>query len=359
MTTDSLRFLRDDVRQMSPYNVLSSVKGIALQRNEAPLELPETLRDEIVDRVRRLAWRRYPDLAQTSLRESAREALDLPVGMDVAFGNGSNELIQAVVAACIDVGSTAVIPQPTFSMYERMMRLAHGTPVLIPPRPDLGFDAAEILKAARVHSARIVFLCRPNNPTGGSMDLADVDWLATQLEALLVIDEAYVEFAHDDALPLAERYSNVLLLRTFSKALCSAGLRIGYAIGHTALIEQILKTLTPYNLGVMATETIRVALAHRSELVPNHAAIVTERQRLVAELKACEGTTILPSRTNFVCLRSARSGAELTACLASRGIYVRDLSAYPGLQDAIRITVSTVEEDDQLIEAIRTELEKT
>ncbi len=358
MTIDSLRFLRADVRQMSPYNVLSSVKGISLQRNEAPLELPETLRDEIVDRVRRLAWRRYPDLAQTSLRESARETLDLPAGMDVAFGNGSNELIQAVVTACIDVGSSAVVPQPTFSMYERMMRLAHGTPVMLPPRTDLGFDATEILDAAQVHSARIVFLCRPNNPTGRSMDLADVDWLAARMDALLVIDEAYVEFADDDALPLAERYSNVLLLRTFSKALCSAGLRIGYAIGHTALIDQILKTLTPYNLGVMATETIRVTLAHREELIPSYAAIINERQRLVAELRTCEGATVLPSRTNFVCLRSPRSGAELTACLAARGIYVRDLSEYPGLQDAIRITVGTVEENDQLIEAIRTELEE-
>jgi len=359
MTTDNLRFLRADVRQMSTYNVPSSNKGIKLQRNEAPVELPERLRDEILDRVRRVAWRRYPDFAQTSLREAARDAFDLPSGMDVAFGNGSNELISTVVMACIDVGSSAVIPQPTFSMYERMMRLAHGTPVLLPPRMDLKFDAAEILEAAQASDARIVFLCRPNNPTGGSMDLSDVDWLAKQLNALLVVDEAYVEFAGEDALSIAEQFENVLLLRTFSKAMCSAGLRIGYAIGQADLIKQILKTLSPYNLGVMATETIRVALAHREELIPSHEAIVAERQRLVVELETCKGTTVLPSRTNFVCLRSTRAGAELTACLAMRGICVRDLSTYPGLHDAIRITVGTTEENDQLIEAIRAKMEET
>ncbi|MFC2105163.1 histidinol-phosphate transaminase [Candidatus Bipolaricaulota bacterium] len=357
MSTDGRKFFRDDVQQMLHYNVPSSVKGIELQRNESPLELPVRIRDEIVDRIRHLAWRRYPELAQTSLRKAAREALDLPAGMDVAFGNGSNELIDAIVTACIDVSSSAVIPQPTYSIYERMIRLAHGTPILLPPQPDLEFDARSILEAAQASSARVVFLCRPNNPTGGSMDLSDVDWLAARLDALLVVDEAYVEFANDDALSLSAQHENVLLLRTFSKALCSAGLRIGYAIGSEDLIEQILKTLAPYNLGVMAIAAIRVALDYREELIPSHAGIVAERQRLVAELKTLKGTTVLPSQTNFVCLRSPRSGSELTACLATRGIYVRDLSTYPGLHDAIRVTVGTTEEDDQLIEAIRTELE--
>ena len=189
------------------------------------------------------------------------------------------------------------------------------------------------------------------------MDLADVEWLAARLDALLVIDEAYVEFAGEDALSLAEMYGNILILRTFSKALCGAGLRIGYAIGQAGLIEQILKTLSPYNLGIMATEAIRVILVHRDELIPRHIAVVAERQRLIAALRTCQGTAVLPSRANFVCLRTPISGATLTATLAQQGIYVRDLSDNPSLQDAIRITVGTRQENDVLITFLRRELE--
>jgi len=357
MSDNDLKFLREDVRELSPYTVASSKDGIALQRNEAPYELPDAIRDEILDRVRNASWRRYPDLEQRELRASARQSLGLPDGLDLMFGNGSNELIGGIVTACVDPGSAVVIPQPTFTVYERMVRLAHGEPVFIPPQDDLRFDTRMILEAARVRAARVVFLCRPNNPTGGSIDLGDVEQLAEDLDALLVIDEAYAEFAGENALSVAERHANVLLLRTFSKALCSAGIRVGYAIGAPALIGHIAKTLAPYNLGVMACEAIRVGLARRSELASSHAELISERDRLITRLGSCPDVTALPSRTNFVCLRTNIPGEQLTHRLARRQIIVRDLSAYPGLANAVRITIGTRDENDRLLDALHKELE--
>jgi len=358
MSGNDLQFLREDVRQLSPYTVPSSENGIALQRNEAPYELPDAIRDEILDRIRRASWRRYPDLEQRELRASARRSLGLSDGLDLLFGNGSNELIDCVVTACVSAGSTAVIPQPTFTVYERMVRLAQGEPVFVPPQADLGFDATKILESAAASAARAVFLCRPNNPTGGSMDLRDVERLAENLDALLVVDEAYAEFAGEDAISVAECHNNVLLLRTFSKALCSAGIRIGYAIGAPALLEHIAKTLAPYNLGVMAREAIRVGLARRSELASIHSKLLAERDRLIAQMSACPNATVLPSQTNFICIRTAIPGEQLAARLAGRQIIVRDLSTYPGLANAVRITVGTQAENDRLLDALFKELEE-
>ena len=359
MSSNAMPYLREDVRQLAPYGVSPGTDGIALQRNEAPFELPEPIRDEILERVRTAAWRRYPDSNQRDLREATRRALALPDSLDVVFASGSNTLIQAILTACVDPGSAVVVPQPTFSLYARMTRFAHGTPILIPPRADLGFDVSEILGAAERHDARVIFLCRPNNPTGMTLPLSDIERLAAESEALLVIDEAYAAFAGEDALSVAAQRNNTLVLRTFSKAFFGAGLRIGYAIAQAELIEQVSKTLAPYALGLMATEVAKVALARRDELAKPRAQLIAERDRLAEALATCPGVTVVPSHANFVCAQTPIPGDQLTERLAMRRLYVRDLSEYPGLSHGIRITVGTAEENDRLIDALREELEAT
>ena len=353
MNGERLRFLRTDVVTMSAYTAGSREDGIALQRNEAPTELPDALRDEILEAVRRLSWRRYPDIEQTRLRADARRALDLAAGLDVRFGNGSNELIQALIAACARPGDAVVIPLPTFPVYERITRLHHADPAFVPPRRDLTFDVAEILDTARQRQARVVFLCRPNNPTGHAVSLEEADWLASRLDALLVIDEAYVEFAGETAVSLAEQRENVVLLRTFSKALRSAGLRIGYAIGHAEVLSEVAKALPPYNLGVIASETARRVLERRAAWEPELAEITAERERLRLRLAALPHANAMPSSANFICLRTPFESSDLSSRLADRGVVVRNLSEHPGLSDAVRITVGTREENDRLLAALR------
>jgi histidinol-phosphate aminotransferase len=358
MKRDAPRLFRDDVRSLPTYRVLESDGGLAMQRNEFPYELPDAVREEILDRVRRLSWRRYPELGDGALRADVRRRLALPPGLDVRLANGSNELIQAVLIACADAGTAVVIPQPTFSMYERTAILCHARPVPVLPRDDLQFRAEEILAAARASSARVVFLCRPNNPTGGSLPLSDLAWLAERVPSILVVDEAYHDFAEDDALAIAARCENVILLRTFSKALRAAGLRIGYAVGHPKVLDAVSKALPPYTLGLVAAEAVRVILAHRNDLEPERALVLRERARLRERLAELPSATVLPSETNFVCLQTTRGGAELTGRLAAHGLVVRDLSAYPGLENGVRVTVGTTEENDRLIDALNAILEE-
>ena len=347
------RYFRPDWPQVPVYRTTASVSGATmLHRNESAIQLPQALRDEILQRLAAQPWNRYPEISQNQLRDTAREALGLAANLDVLFGNGSNEIIQSVLAATIAPGDAVVIPQPTYAMYERVTRLRHGVPVFVPPRADLGLSIDQILDTARRSEARLVMLCRPNNPTGTCVSLDEVERLAAAADCLLLVDEAYVEFAGDSALDVAQRYENVILSRTMSKALRCAGLRIGYAIGNAAIMESVGKAIAPYNLSTAACEAAQVLLRERSGWLDTCSRVAAERDRVRARLAHLPGASVLPSHTNFLCVRTPWPGTHLTERLAERRVMVRDISGFPGLEDAVRITIGTADENDRMLQAI-------
>jgi len=350
---DASRLIRERVLSMQPYRVQESNDAIALHRNESPVELPDAVRGEILDALRGLSWRRYPSVDQANLRSQARDLLELDPSHDVLFGNGSNELIAAILQAAVDPGEAVAIPQPTFSVYERLTRLFHGCPKPVPPTMDLRLDVARLADDARASHARVIFVCRPNNPTGECVALSDIEALAEFVEGLVVIDEAYVDFADDSAWEVAERHENVILLRTLSKALRCAGLRVGYAFGHVEVMGQIAKTLLPYNMSVCASAAAVIVLKERNSWLSALEETKQERARVASAITELEGSRILPSSANFLCLLTPFAGDDLTSRLAEFGILVRNLSGYPGLSNAVRITIGAKEESDALIQALR------
>ena len=290
--------------------------------------------------------RRYPDPEARALR--ARAAAVYGVSPDrIMVGNGSDELLQILLRATVDPGDRVAFPVPTYSIYETLVAVQGGRAVEVPWPEDFS-----VPPALADTGARITFLCNPNAPSGTIVPLDDVAALARAVAGVLVVDEAYVDFAHTSALPLVADHDNVVVLRTLSKSFSLAGLRIGLAVGHPELLAGLRTVKDSYNVSRLSLAAAEAALADLPWMEANVARIRATRARLTAALVGL-GWDVLPSQANFVLAR--RPGidqAPTVAALAARDILVRHF-AVPRLADALRITVGTDEEIDALLAALR------
>lgn len=291
--------------------------------------------------------RLYPDPAATELRERAAAVYGCTPECVLA-GNGSDELLGLVVRACADPGDRVVYPTPTYSLYDTLVQIQGATAVHVPYPPDFALPAG-LAEAG----GRVTFVCNPNSPSGTAVPPADLAALAAAVPGLLVIDEAYVDFADRSALPLAFSRRNVLVLRTFSKSFSLAGIRVGLAFGDPALIRELAKIKDSYNVNRLSLVAAVAALDDYAWMEANVARVRATRSRLHAAL-AARGFAVLPSQANFVLAR--RPGTDLgDTCRALRdaGVLVRHFPV-PGLRDALRITVGTEEDTDTLLAALDT-----
>jgi len=318
---------------------------IKLNTNENPYPpSPHVL--EAIARAADASVRLYPDPEARALRARAAEVYGVPADHIMA-GNGSDELLALVLRATIDPRDRVAFPVPTYSLYETLVAVQGGEAVRVPFPDDFSLPPA--LAAAR---ARVTFLCNPNSPSGTLVPLAEVETLARALPGLLVVDEAYVDFAREHALGLVGRLANVLVLRTLSKSFSLAGLRVGLAFGHPELLAGLRTVKDSYNLSRLSQAAGEAALGDLPAMEKNLARIKATRARLAAELERL-GFRVPPSEANFVLAR--RPGVDLgpvVRALAARDILVRHF-AVPGLEDALRITVGTEAEIDALLAALR------
>ena len=317
---------------------------IKLNTNENPYPpSPHVL--EAIARAADASVRLYPDPEARALRARAAEVYGVPADHIMA-GNGSDELLALVLRATIDPRDRVAFPVPTYSLYETLVAVQGGAAVRVPFPDDFSLPPA--LAAA---GARVTFLCNPNSPSGTLVPLERVEALARALPGLLVVDEAYVDFAREHALGLIGRLPNVLVLRTLSKSFSLAGLRVGLAFGHPDLLAGLRTVKDSYNLSRLSQAAGEAALGDLPWMEANLARIKATRARLAAEL-ARLGFRVPPSEANFVLAR--RPGVDLgpvARALAARDILVRYF-AVPGLRDALRITVGTDAEVDALLAAL-------
>jgi histidinol-phosphate aminotransferase len=290
--------------------------------------------------------RLYPDPEAMALRARAADVYDVPVDHILA-GNGSDELIALLLRATIDPGQRVAFPVPTYSLYETLVALQGAEAVCIPFPPDFTLPPG----LAEAH-ARLTFLCNPNSPSGTFVPVADIEGLAREIAGVLVVDEAYVDFAHDHALRLIGRHPNVVVLRTLSKSFSLAGLRIGLAFGHPELLAGLNSVKDSYNLSRLSQVAALAALDDLEAMRANVARIRATRTRLGAALVEL-GYDVLPSEANFVLARQPGADQEpIARALAARDILVRHFATH-GLADALRITVGNDAEIDALIVALR------
>jgi histidinol-phosphate aminotransferase len=356
-----LRHVKPAVRSLSAYTLARREAPVKINQNENPWDLPEAVKRRVLEKALRRPWSRYPDFDSHELREAlARFAGWRADG--ILAGNGSNELIEALLLVTVGAGTRVVIPEPTFTLYALLAAILGGEPVRVPMVPagatgGLRYDVQALLDARRRSGASVIIVCSPNNPTGTSLPLADVERLCTESDALVVIDEAYHEFAGETVVPLLDRHPNLIVLRTFSKAMALAGLRAGYLLASPELVREVNKARLPYNMSFFSQMAALAALEEREALEASVRRLVALRESLLARLADIPGVRAWPSRANFFLLELEEADPKAVfASLLRRGVLVRDVTAYPMLSRCLRVSVGSEAENEAFLHALGTAL---
>jgi histidinol-phosphate aminotransferase len=344
------------VRALSAYTLAARPARVKINQNENPFELPEELKRAVLDEALRRPWGRYPDFDPRELREALAAFAGWRAD-GVLVGNGSNELIEALLLVTVGAGTRVVIPAPTFTLYALLTEILGGEAVRVRLEESLVYDALALEEAARRTAASVTVVCSPNNPTGSVLALEEVERLCHEASGLVVIDEAYHEFAGSTVVPLLERHPNLVVLRTFSKALALAGLRIGYLLAAPALVREVDKARLPYNLNFFSQMAALAALRRRDVLEGSVARLRRLRDGLMSELRARPGVKVHPSQANFFLLELLEADPRATfEALYAKGILVRDVTSYPGLSRCLRISVGSEEDNAALLAALQAAL---
>ena len=335
------KLIRDNIAALKPYSSardeFSGEAMVFLDANENPYNEP---------------YNRYPDPHHKALKD--RIAVLKGVDPESIFlGNGSDEPIDLLVRAFCEPGrNNIVIMTPTYGMYEVAAGINKVETIKVQLSSDFQLSAANMLSAVNEES-RLMFLCSPNNPTGNLLDGGEILTLVKNFNGIVVVDEAYIDFAPGNSLlPLLSAYDNLVVLQTFSKAWGMAGLRLGMAFGSPELIAVLNKIKYPYNLNVLTQEVALSRLDHAAEVEAWVAHLIEERHRLAtALLRMPRVERIFPSDANFLLIR-IRNARSVYKQLLQKGIVVRDRSAVVLCHDTLRITVGTPSENNQLLEAL-------
>jgi len=353
MMSNNLASIKTRVRELRPYSLRPDRARVKLNQNENPWETPSEIKQETLRRLNDCAWSRYPNFVPQRLRERLAEFSGWRADGIVA-GNGSNELIQALLMVTVGKGKRVLISEPTFALYRQIATVLEGEVIARPLREDLSYDVTALKNAVGELQPEVTIICSPNNPTGCMLSDNDLRSLLESTNGLVVIDEAYHEFAEHTVVPLLRSHDNLVVLRTFSKAMAMAGLRAGYLLAAPQLTREISKAVLPYNLNLISQIAAEVAIEmYEDELLPPVQKIISERGRLYDALNSIDGLTPVASRANFILVRSAIDPGQVFTELVRRNILIRDVSSHPMLSDYFRVSVGTPEENDLLLEALR------
>lgn len=348
------RWVRSEVRGLCPYQVPDASGLVKLDAMENPYTWPQHLVAAWLEELRGVHVNRYPDPSAARLKTQLRETMEVPTGMEILLGNGSDELIQLIALTLHFPSRVVLAPEPTFVMY-RITALAAGLGYVgVPLRTDnFDLDREAMLRAVKHHQPAVIFLAYPNNPTGNLYDYDMVGELIDAAPGLVVIDEAYTPFAGASFMQRLTDSPNLLVLRTLSK-LGLAGLRLGLLIGRRDWLTELDKLRLPYNINVLTQVSARFALAHYHVLRAQTEQIKKDRDDLMQSLAALEGVNPWPSRGNFILFRvvPGRANAVFEG-LREAGILIKNLhGSHPSLEDCLRVTVGTPEENRAFLDAI-------
>ena len=344
--------IKPHVRAISAYTLDPLHASIKINQNENPFGMPAEIRAEILRRMNQQDWSRYPDFVPTALLEKLADYTGWRAD-GVMVGNGSNEMIQSVVNSIVEEGVRVILPEPTFSVYRQVITVMNGEIISVPLNEDLNFNIPRLASRIVASKADLTILCSPNNPTGCTISQRDLELLLRNTEGLIVVDQAYLEIGGEDFAPLLRSHKNLIILRTFSKAMAMAGLRVGYALASPALIKEFNKAKMPYSLNIFSVTAAEVALEKSHLLSPLVEKMASERDRLFDELRRIKGLTPVPSAANFFVVRTTIPPQQLFEALHARDILIRDVSKAPMLAEYVRISVGTPEENDKLVAALQ------
>lgn len=344
-----MSYFRPNIDRMAGYvpgeQPSATAQVIKLNTNENPYP-PSPKALQVLHTIDGELLRRYPNPMANPFREAASEVFGIPADW-ILVGNGSDDLLTMIFRACSGPGRRVVYPVPTYVLYQTLAQIQDAECCEVPYSDDYQLPLDELIAA----QGAVTMIASPNSPSGTAIPLEQLERLAEELLGVLVVDEAYVDFAEASALPLLQRYPNLIVLRTLSKGYSLAGLRLGFGMAQPDLLSGLMKVKDSYNVDAIACQIGAAAIADQAYTLEMAAAIKQSRAALTQQLEQL-GFTVWPSQANFVLARPPQgNGAWLYQSLKQRGILVRYFSQ-PRLEDKLRITVGTPAQNDALIQAL-------
>jgi len=352
--------IRADLRELTPYGAPQLDVAIRLNTNENPYSLSDSLAADIAESVLAIAkdLNRYPDRDALALRDALATYVNRSSGQrfsreQVWAANGSNEVIQQILQAFGGLGHSAIGFTPSYSMHVLISKTTQTKWIDGHRDADFTLDSDRAVAQIRDAQPQVIFITSPNNPTGTAVSLETQRAIlecAREIGAIVVIDEAYAEFARSgtkSAVTLIEEFPNALVTRTMSKAFAMAGTRVGYLVANQSVIDALMIVRLPYHLSSVTQAVALAALGHIDELLDTVDSIKVQRDRINVELLRL-GFTPVPSDANFILFGPMRDSKATWDALLARGVLVRDV----GLPGMLRVTAGTVAETTAFLGAL-------
>jgi histidinol-phosphate aminotransferase len=349
-----MKCIKPSVASLEDYVVAQSGAAVKMNQNESPFDITPELKQDISDKLLRADWNRYPDGSARLLIQALSQYTGHPE-KGILAGNGSNELIQALINAVCRPGDRVLVVKPGFSVYTRVAAVMDLNIIQVPMNPDFSYNAEAVIRAAGF--CRLIFLASPHNPAGCVFPRDKWETLLEGFDGILAADEAYFEFHRETVQELLRDWPRLIVLRTLSKALGLAGLRLGYALGNEELVTGVRKARLPFSVGIFQQIAGAAVLANRKSLEEKTQLIIRERERMLQALKEMSGIRPFSTQANFILLElQGKNGQELFKQLYDRGILVRSFHQ-PELKNTIRVTIGPPEDNDIFLTALQESLE--
>lgn len=342
--------LNEKIRNLKPYDPISGEYAVRLDANESFFGLPEDLRQEFAQIASELVLNRYPDPLSTEVCKAFADYYQVPVE-NVTAGNGSDELISIICNSFLEKGDAFLTLEPDFSMYRFYGVIAEGVPVTLQKPENLRIDVDEVIRVCREKDIKLLIFSNPCNPTSLGLGREEVRRLITSIDALVVLDEAYMDFWDQSLLPEFDQYDNLLILRTCSKAFGGAALRLGFAVGALPLTNALKAVKSPYNLNSFTQAAGAALLRRKEESKAALAEILLSKKELLDGVKTLAERfpgemEVFESDTNFVFIRTGKY-EEIFRYMLEKGIAIRKFAGY------LRITAGTREENRAVLDALQ------
>ncbi len=346
--------VRADIALRAGYHSPQLNVNVRLNTNEAPTAPPAGFSDALHRALDEIDWHRYPDRSAGALRSALAKRYSRAPG-EVFVANGSNEVLQTIMLTFGGAGRTAAVFEPTYALHSHISKTTGTAVVEGARRDDFSLDLGEVRRVIETHEPDVLFLCSPNNPTGlvdPPETVSSVLELMSETNGLLVVDEAYGQFAETSAVEQIADDVPMVVSRTFSKTWSMAGARLGYLLGPSWIVDELDKVVLPYHLDSFKQAAGLAALEFSDAMDDRVALIVDERVRLIKALADFPVTT-WDSGANFFLFRADNmSGDELWNALVEHSVLIRNCSSWPLLQGCLRVTIGTPEENDLFLAAL-------
>ncbi|MEK6681563.1 MAG: histidinol-phosphate transaminase [Nitrospirota bacterium] len=351
------KLIRKEVLGLKAYEVKDIPAKIRLDAKENPFPLPPEFKKSVLNEAEGILLNRYPDSKLHDLRKVISSQLNVKED-EIMIGNGSDELIQMIVTAFGGFPERFLYSVPTFSMYGIIARAQGQQVIEIPLNENFDLDVEKIIAAVKKKRPRVIFISYPNNPTGNCFSEDRILKIIKECRGgmhsaptVVVVDEAYYNFSKKSFIPYLKKYKNLMILRSLSK-IGLAGLRVGILIADKGIVSELNKVRLPYNLNSYSQVIARFVLENRGPIDEQIDIIISERERMMEEMKGISGTRAYPSDSNFIFFK-VKNAERVYKGLIDRGILIRNVNGKGHLKDALQVTIGTPDENMEFLKALR------